>query len=250
MKYTGERIVLESPECAPDTVIFREHAERYKFASRFVKGKRVLDIACGVGYGSEILHSMGQPQSIIGGDISDEAVAYATQKYAGLTNVRFERMNAEAIALDQESVDVVVSFETIEHLPHVADYLNSINKVLAKGGVYIVSTPNRLVTHTEATTVENPFHHHEFTIDELSTLLKKHFTIREVYYQRPYTPNVMTSAVGRISKWESVYRKVIPRFIRVDLRNRFWPDISTDVGIYPYKEPIRPLYFVFVCVKV
>ncbi len=249
MEYTGERIVLEAAECAPDTLIFREHAERYKFASKYVKDKNVLDLACGVGYGSEILVQMGGPASVLGGDISAEAIEYAKKKYARLTNVRFELMNAENLTLADESVDVAVSFETIEHLPHVEEYLKNILRVLRPNGIYVVSTPNLEVTQRETGPVENPFHFHEFTYDEISALLGKYFSVKEVYYQRAYNPTAVTAAVKNISRWKWLYKKIIPKFIRVDLRNRFWPDISTDIGIHPYDPSVHPLNFVFVCEK-
>ncbi len=249
MEYTGERIVLEAKECSPETLLFKEHAERYKFAAKFVQGKRVLDIACGVGYGSEILYRLGKPQSIVGGDISDEAIQYATSRYKDLKNVRFQKLNAESLALENKSIDVTVSFETIEHLEHVERYLQEVDRVLAKDGVYIVSTPNKDVTHSETNVVDNPFHYHEFVLEEIEALLKSKFPTVAIYYQREYKPTAITSALSSVSKWKSLYRRVIPRIIRVDLRNYLFPDISNDVRIYPTHPGVSPLYFVFVCKK-
>jgi len=249
MKYTGERIILEAEECRPNTLMYREHAERYKFASKYVSGKRVLDIACGVGYGCQILLQDGSPASIIGGDISPDAVEYAETHFAKKDKVRFSVMNAEQIDLPPASVDVVVSFETIEHLSGVDKYISGIVRALDRGGMFIVSTPNRDLTQDGVHTVDNPFHHHEFTLDEIQELLGRNFNVTEVFYQREYQPNTMTSAVNKISRFRSIYRKVVPRIIREDLRNYFWPDISLDVGVYPFKPSVRPLNYILVCKK-
>ncbi|WP_153070309.1 class I SAM-dependent methyltransferase, partial [Escherichia coli] len=107
LEFTGERFM---PEVAGQIAF--EHLHRYHFASRFCQGKRVLDVACGEGYGSRILSNAAS--SVVGVDISAEAVAHAQGKYAR-GSLEFVEASAASLPLPDDSFDVVVSFETIEH---------------------------------------------------------------------------------------------------------------------------------------
>ena len=120
----SERMV---PEHAPPAV-FWEHVYRYRFASKFVEFKRVLDIACGEGYGAAALLKAGAA-SVIGIDIYPEVCEQARRKY-GL-DARAGRANS--IPLSSSSIDVVVSFETIEHLDSPVRFLDECCRVLAPG---------------------------------------------------------------------------------------------------------------------
>ena len=108
-QFTGERYI-------PGVVgeIAYEHCHRYAFARRFVAGRRVLDAACGEGYGAALL--AGVAQSVIGIDIEPRVVAEASAQYGGRGNLRFEPASVTRLPLADGSVDVIVSFETIEHL--------------------------------------------------------------------------------------------------------------------------------------
>jgi len=93
MKFTGERMIPGTEECSSKSSIFKEHVERYKFASRFVKDKVVLDIACGAGYGSKMLLNRGA-KKIFGGDISKETINYCKTKYPN-KELSFSVMDAQ-----------------------------------------------------------------------------------------------------------------------------------------------------------
>src|SRR5690348_13511788 len=108
MDFTGERFV---PHTEGDIQL--EHMHRYVAARLLVQGKRVLDIACGEGYGSDLLSEAAA--SVVGVDIDEAAISHARQAYVR-PNLKFLRGDAVAIPLGDSSVDVVVSFETIEHL--------------------------------------------------------------------------------------------------------------------------------------
>ena len=87
MEFTGERIIPKEDFCGPNTNIYKEHVARYEFASKYIKSKKILDIACGSGYGSEILSKNGA-YHVIGCDISEEAIEYA-KKYYQHNNIEF-----------------------------------------------------------------------------------------------------------------------------------------------------------------
>ncbi len=119
-----------------------EHLARYQFAMELVAGKRVADIACGSGYGTQMLSSAGA-RSVHGMDISEEAVEFARQQY-NTANVTYSVGNAQDLmTISDGEFDVVVSFETIEHIEDVEAYLDEMKRILCPGGVFVVSSPDR-----------------------------------------------------------------------------------------------------------
>ncbi|WP_421740921.1 class I SAM-dependent methyltransferase [Cellulomonas sp.] len=168
----GERMV---PEFHRPSLMYSEHVNRYLAAVEVVRGKRVLDIASGSGYGSQLL--AGSAASVIGVDVSSDAVAYASSEH-GRDNLEFRVGNAEQIPLEDDSVDVVVTFETIEHVEDYRQFVAEIDRVLAPGGIALISTPNDL-EFIEG----NHFHLHEFVYDELLELVGAHFSFVRPYFQ-------------------------------------------------------------------
>ena len=162
--------------------VIAEHVGRYRFAAPAVRGKRVLDVACGSGYGCAILAETAA--EVVGVDISPDAVAHAAARYAGLPNVRFACGDARRVPLTSERFDVVTSFETIEHLPgpDIDDYLAEVNRLLVAGGRAFISTPDR-DSYSLGGDTGNPFHLHEFTRDEFVTRLGRHFDVDGVFGQ-------------------------------------------------------------------
>lgn len=116
---------------------FKEHFERYKFASEYTKNRIVLDIACGSGYGTDYLMRNGA-KKVIGADISENAIKTAREKYLG----EFQVMNAIKLDFQDNYFDCVVSFETIEHLIEYKLFLDEIRRVTKNNGTVIMSTPN------------------------------------------------------------------------------------------------------------
>ncbi len=172
---TDERMVPESAELTR----FWEHVYRYAFACRFVKGKRVLDIACGEGYGAAALQQAGSSH-VVGVDISEAVCIHARGKYG----IDARPGTAEQIPLGDGSVDVIVSFETIEHVPNPGRFLDECVRVLATGGRLIISTPNKNIY---GQTVPNPYHCSEMTEEEFATALRSRFHDCRFYTQRPTT---------------------------------------------------------------
>ncbi len=157
---------------------FWEHIARYRFAKDSVRGKRVLDIACGEGYGAAALARAGAA-SVIGIDISLEICEHAQRKYG----LDARAGDARAIPLRDRSIDLVVSFETIEHVDSPAAFLGECARVLVPEGTLIVSTPNRPVYSGDGG--QNPFHRLEFDEREFVDLLSSRFRTVRLYTQFP-----------------------------------------------------------------
>lgn len=169
---TGERMV---PEYHKGSLIYAEHLTRYMSAEVLAKDKVVLDIACGTGYGSKILARTAK--KVYGVDVDEATIKYAKQKF-GSANVEYKVGDGIAIPLEDKSIDLVVTFETIEHIKDYNQFIKEIKRVLKPDGLAIISTPND-VEFAEG----NHFHIHEFKFNELVQLLKKDFDHIDPYYQ-------------------------------------------------------------------
>jgi ubiquinone/menaquinone biosynthesis C-methylase UbiE len=187
LEFTGERFVPGIPG-----EIAHEHWHRYAFARRFVAGKRVLDVASGEGYGSMLLAAAAG--SVVGIDVDPAAVAHARAAYAQQANIRFECGSAAALPLPDASIDAVVSFETIEHLPQAMQpaMLAEIARVLTPTGILVLSAPNP-AEYSDARGYHNPFHLHEPTRDELDAMLAAAFPVRRWFRQRRYFGSALWS---------------------------------------------------------
>jgi len=177
LPFTGERFI-------PGTrgEIWVEHWHRYHFAARWAAGKRVLDVACGEGYGSALLAR--HAASVTGVDISPQAVEHARRAYAALGNVGFACAPCTRLPLDDASVDLAVSFETIEHIAEQEQFMDELARVLTPEGVLILSCPNKL-EYSDKRGFANEFHVKELYREELEALLSARFPAIEWYGQRP-----------------------------------------------------------------
>src|SRR6266496_1635966 len=172
MQFTGERFVPTE-----NGQIKYEHLHRYALSLQLAAGKSVLDIASGEGYGATLLAQVAQ--SVTGVDIDPETVNYAKHKYY-LPNLKFLVGSCHSIPLPDASVDVVTSFETIEHHDQHDEMMREIKRVLIPNGSLIISTPNRAIYSDDFNT-SNPFHVKELYYDEFNQLLKKYFKYVQVY---------------------------------------------------------------------
>ena len=177
VEFTGERVI-------PDQVnvdLLNEHLARYMFAARMAAGKRVLDAGCGAGYGAAEMARTAE--RVVGIDCSAEAVAFAREHYQG-ANLEFQKASCAALPFAAASFDLVAAFEIIEHLDHWREFLLEVRRVLAPGGRFIVSTPNRLYyTESRGATGANPFHVHEFDFEEFRRELKLFFPHVSMYLE-------------------------------------------------------------------
>lgn len=211
-----------------------EHLERYRFATRYVSEKTVLDIACGVGYGT---HSLGEAgaKRVDGVDISETTVAYAKQHY-----------QTEAVQFHLGDVtqfdpgyryDVITSFETIEHVDDYAAALSNLYKLLHPGGLLIISTPNRPMSWRPGATIDdkphNPYHVREFNLPEFIGIVKQAgfvFEPGDVHGQRQF-----------------IY--IRNRYIRKLYSMVFHPEDNSEPMVQPLKANTLPKYIVITAHK-
>jgi 2-polyprenyl-3-methyl-5-hydroxy-6-metoxy-1,4-benzoquinol methylase len=174
---TIERLVpdafLQSPY-ASQREIAKQHFRRYKKASEYVQGGRILDIACGVGYGSRMLRDAGATE-VIAVDLSSTAIEYAQQRY-GAPGIEFICANAEEFKLPG-TFDVIVTMETVEHLQNPLAFLQKLRKGLSKGGKLILSVPLGQTSHFD------PYHIHDFDEANLTNLLEAAGFSTDVQYR-------------------------------------------------------------------
>ncbi len=190
LEFTGERFVPGVPG-----EIELEHVHRYALAQALVAGRRVLDCACGEGYGSALLAKTAA--SVAGVDIDGPTLAHARATYAALQNVAFHQASAAALPFADASFDAIASFETIEHLPAELQprMLAEFARVLAPGGLLILSAPNR-VEYSEKRGYANEFHLHEHDRADLDALMAPHFAARRFHHQRVWFGSTIWSETG------------------------------------------------------
>lgn len=178
LPFTGERF---TPECVRE--IAYEHWHRYAFARALAPGRRVLDAACGEGYGSALLAAAGA-RDVLGVDIGAEAVAHARARYGHVPRLRFEQGDATALeALPDAGFELIVSFETLEHVAAQERLLDGFVRLLAPGGVLLLSTPDRR-EYSERSGECNPYHLRELYREEFEALLAARFPARRLYGQK------------------------------------------------------------------
>lgn len=176
--FTGERYL---PELDQDSEISIYHMQRYLSLLNICKGKSVLDAACGEGYGTNILASVAK--SVKGIDISNEAVEKAQVKYKS-DIIDFVVGSVQKLPYETDVFDVVVSFETIEHVNSEMQiqFLDEIKRVLKKDGILIMSSPDKK-NYSELPNFKNKYHIHELYREEFLNLLENRFKYVDLYYQ-------------------------------------------------------------------
>lgn len=180
MKYTGERVIPELMK--PMNGLLLEHLARYHFAIHYAKG-RVLDFACGSGFGSNVIASAKKKEieKIIAVDIARETITYAKGKYYHPL-VSFQVENCVEPTLPEKigQFDLIVSFETLEHVDKEDIFMENIYQMLKPGGTLVISTP---FGQGRGKPTSEPYHVHQLTEQEFQELFTAYEEV-EFYYQK------------------------------------------------------------------
>lgn len=175
LEFTGERFV---PEVHGSIAL--EHLHRYLAAKALVSGKAVLDIACGEGYGSAMLAETAA--GVTGVEIDEAVIDHARQRY-DQANLSFAYGTCAAIPMASDTVDVVVSFETIEHHDDHQAMMQEVKRVLRPDGVLVISSPDK-AEYSDKPGFDNPYHAKELYASEFQALLADYFQHQAAYGQR------------------------------------------------------------------
>ncbi|MFI5027791.1 MAG: class I SAM-dependent methyltransferase [Solirubrobacterales bacterium] len=233
---TGERTLPDVPE---ENYWYRRHLVVYEWIARRVAGRRVLDMACGEGYGSDVLARSGA-RSVVGVDANPEAHEHARLRY-GRPNLRFERDLVESYS---ETCDAVVFLQTIEHVQDAGGILEHFKSMLAPGGVAFVSTPNLLtLAPPGAEKSDNPWHVREYREAEFRELCEGHFGQVEMlglFHARKLRAHEIAIRLG----WDTAHRRL---GLTGPFYDHFTPAISASDFALGARHLEKALDFLAVC---
>ena len=245
-------------------VDLREHVARYEFAYPFVRDGFVgLDIACGSGYGTNML-TRDRNVKFYGVDICQETVKYARTKYAN-DKIEFIQKDATALDFTSQSFDLIVSFETIEHITKEKgpEFLKRMRNMLKDDGTFIISCPNR-DTYSKGYN-ENPYHLYEYSFPEIFDPIKTYFSVNTIYCHKiryfkkfpkkfsqllKHLPPSLINTLTDIAKKQYLNARNLAKInpiLRIFLYERYFGD-----NFFPYIEnynAYKPSAFIFVCKK-
>ncbi|MGY5332432.1 methyltransferase domain-containing protein [Pseudomonas protegens] len=217
------------------------HIIRYQWACNYIKpGDRVLDAACGLGYGGYIVRHLTEAASVVGIDGSDYAIDYATKSFSfNSDRAKYQSgMLPEALSQYQDgSFDVVISFETLEHVEKPTELLQEFYRVLTPGGRVIVSVPNDWSDETG--TDPNPFHLHVYDWKRLKSELSNHFLLEDAYAQTAS----QVKLAGQDNVWERRSRSLrqVPLSEDSPVECEWWlmTAMKSPLGsTFPYEERV------------
>lgn len=189
----------------PSSPYWGEHIARYDFALRRLRGKRILDVACGTGYGLKILASAADLAVGVDLELAPSAREGASRPRISLTVAR-----GEQLPFRDGAFDFVTSFETIEHLANRESFLDELRRVLSPSGTLILSTPNAQYTRPVDGKPRNPFHVHEYVPTELEETLKRRFSSVSILGQR------LSEHFGISPFWDD--QELLPKTVMVQMR--------------------------------
>jgi SAM-dependent methyltransferase len=213
---TGERTLPDVPE---ENYWYRRHLVVYEWIAQRVGALRVIDMACGEGYGTAVLARTAA--AVVGVDANPDAHEHARLRYTD-PNLRFERALVEGFS---EPADAVVFLQTIEHLQDPGAVLDHFRSLVGEAGTVFVSTPNVLTLAPKgAQRSDNPWHVHEYRREELERLCREHFSAVEIcglFHARKLRAHELALRAG----WDQVHARLglTKRFY-----DRFTPAIATS----------------------
>jgi SAM-dependent methyltransferase len=237
LELTGERTL---PDVPAENYWYRRHLAVYEWIGARVAGRRVIDMACGEGYGSEVLSRSAA--SVLGVDGNPEAFEHARRRYQR-QNLTFERGAVEWYG-EAGSFDVVVFLQTIEHVADPRAVLEHFQRLLAPGGVAYVSTPNVLtLAPPGAAKSDNPWHLREYRAGEFGELCRSVFSDVELlglFHARKLRVHELALRAG----WDRVHRRLR---ITKPFYDRFTPAIASSDFALRGAQLDRALDFLAVC---
>lgn len=235
-----ERVCLDLKQCGINGML--EHMSRYLFATRFVQSNRVLDVACGTGYGTMMLANASAALAV-GADLDPAAQHWAASHFQ-TPGLQYRLIDACAIDSLNQKFDLIVSFETIEHLREPDRFVHAVRRSLAPGGTFLISTPFRRRETSKADgSPLNPHHLFEWDFLEFRAFLSKHFQAIDWYTQGIWPKK------DRYPFSRSFRKRKIRRWYRENAAES--PRFAFDPAVRRFPEPlgnlVEALYLIAVC---
>lgn len=210
-----------------------EHVHRYDEVIKHISSQdKILDIACGTGFGSDLMAAEASTQ-VIGGDIDTETIADCNERW-DKENLSFQVLDGTALSFEDGYFDKIVSFETIEHTTEYKAMLSEFSRVLKNQGTAFISTPNFLI-NSPSGIVTNPYHTQEFVYEELESILSEAFGSFEIFGQKyiRYADQGKGNKIGKITE-QILYQRGI-RKIPIALQDNIMKSIS-PTPMHPLPE--------------
>lgn len=238
MSLTGERTL---PDVPAENYWFRRHLAVYDWIAARVSGLRVIDMACGEGYGAARLARSAA--EVVGVDANPEAFEHARLRYVA-PNLSFERALVERYG-EPGAYDAVSFLQTIEHVANPEDVLRHFRRLLAEGGVAYVSTPNLLTLAPRgAQKSDNPWHLKEYVAHEFRALCESVFDSVEIhglYHAGKLRAHELALTIG----WDRVHTRLR---LTAPFYDRFTPRIQASDFTLSDRRPLHgALDFLAVC---
>jgi 2-polyprenyl-3-methyl-5-hydroxy-6-metoxy-1,4-benzoquinol methylase len=237
LQLTGERTL---PDVPAENYWYRRHLVVYEWIARLVRGLRVLDMACGEGYGSNVL--AGSAASVVGIDANPQAHEHARLRYRR-ANLRFERALIEDYG-DPSSCEAVVFLQTIEHVQDPGAVLRHLHELLVPGGTAYISTPNVLTLAPRGSSHSgNPWHVHEYRREEFLAQCQRAFP-SVVLLGLQHAGKLRVHELALRIGWDRVHRLL---GITARFYDWFTPAISSEDFALRTRRLDRALDFLAVC---
>jgi ubiquinone/menaquinone biosynthesis C-methylase UbiE len=229
MKYTGERIVPDDGELYS---LFKRHLALYEYAFQYAKNKVVLDVGSGEGYGPNLLAEKAAKVTAI--DNSLEAVEHAQRTYSK-DNLEYTMMDATQLEFGDDSFDLVVAIESIEHLTDYKKFLDKVCRILKNTGLFILTTP-----HVRKPSPDHKpgshYHYKEFSSLEFNEELKEYFNLVEIMGVK-----IKGTTFKDILKKIDIFRtrRLLAPEIRGRIHKKVDKNMSCEVGSSYVKESLN-----------
>ena len=184
-----------------NNVTYQRCQYAYEFARPLIAGKKVLDVGCGLAYGTALM--AGAASSITGIDYDGETVEDNRKRYNDISNLDFKHSVIPPLPFADQSYDVITAFQFIEHIQPRKEFIKECLRVLKPGGTLLVTTPN-----VKMSLARNPFHVHEYTFDEMKNEVS---TLTEKFELQGLNGN------ERVNKYYSENGRLVRMILRFDI---------------------------------